>query len=80
MPNSRGGKRPGAGRPKGSGKYQQPTKAIRVPESLVKNILAYAIRNLLILYVKVKISIKYFEPQKEMAHRHIVWATRAFWY
>ena len=29
---SHGGKRPGAGRPKGTGKYKEPTKAIRVPE------------------------------------------------
>lgn len=30
----RGGKRAGAGRPKGSGKYGEPTKAMRVPQSL----------------------------------------------
>lgn len=32
---SHGGARPGAGRPKGSGKYKEPTKAIRVPEGSV---------------------------------------------
>lgn len=31
----RGGKREGAGRPHGSGKYGEPTKAMRVPQSLV---------------------------------------------
>lgn len=31
----RGGKRLGAGRPKGSGKFNEPTRAIRVPESSV---------------------------------------------
>lgn len=31
----RGGKRQGAGRPHGSGKYGEPTRAIRIPESLV---------------------------------------------
>ena len=31
-----GGKRPGAGRPKGQGRYGVATKAIRVPEYLVK--------------------------------------------
>jgi DNA polymerase V len=31
----RGGKRAGSGRPKGSGKYKEPTKAIRVPEGSV---------------------------------------------
>lgn len=34
-----GGKRKGSGRPKGSGKYQEVTKAIRVPESEVETIL-----------------------------------------
>lgn len=35
---TRGGKREGAGRPPGSGRYGEPTKAIRVPQSLVPNI------------------------------------------
>lgn len=38
----RGGKRPGAGRPKGTGKFSESTKAIRVPESMVDRILEYA--------------------------------------
>lgn len=38
----RGGKRAGAGRPKGSGKYSESTRAIRVPESMVERILEYA--------------------------------------
>ncbi|MCK5697851.1 MAG: translesion error-prone DNA polymerase V autoproteolytic subunit [Gammaproteobacteria bacterium] len=38
----RGGKRRGAGRPKGSGKFSESTKAIRVPESMVNRILEYA--------------------------------------
>jgi len=38
----RGGKRSGAGRPKGTGKYSEPTKAIRVPESMVERILEFA--------------------------------------
>ena len=38
----RGGKRPGAGRPKGTGKYSESTRAIRVPESMVDRILEYA--------------------------------------
>lgn len=33
-----GGKRPGAGRPKGTGKYKEPTKAIRVPEGSIRTI------------------------------------------
>lgn len=33
-----GGKREGAGRPKGSGKYREPTKAIRVPEGSISYI------------------------------------------
>lgn len=32
----RGGKREGAGRPQGSGKYGEPTKAIRVPRSMAQ--------------------------------------------
>lgn len=35
---SRGGKRPGAGRPKGSGKFQETTKSIRVPLRLISTI------------------------------------------
>ena len=38
----RGGKRPGAGRPKGTGKYSESTRAIRVPESMVDRILEFA--------------------------------------
>ncbi len=33
--NNHGGARPGAGRPKGSGKFKEPTKAIRVPEGSI---------------------------------------------
>lgn len=36
-----GGKRAGAGRPKGTGKFGEATKAIRVPISEVENILGY---------------------------------------
>jgi DNA polymerase V len=38
----RGGKRAGAGRPKGTGKYSESTKAIRVPISMVERVLEYA--------------------------------------
>lgn len=38
---SRGGKRPGAGRPKGQGKFGEPTKPVRVPESMVAQVLEY---------------------------------------
>jgi len=33
--NTHGGARSGAGRPKGTGKYKEPTKAIRVPEGSI---------------------------------------------
>jgi DNA polymerase V len=33
-----GGKRSGSGRPKGSGKFGEPTRAIRLPESLIEQI------------------------------------------
>lgn len=36
-----GGKRKGAGRPLGSGKFKEKTKALRVPESLVNKIMQY---------------------------------------
>lgn len=38
----RGGKRRGAGRPKGTGKFTETTKAVRVPESMVERIMEYA--------------------------------------
>ena len=37
-PNNHGGARAGAGRPTGSGKYKEPTKAIRVPEGSLRYI------------------------------------------
>ncbi len=37
----RGGKRKGAGRPKGSGKFGEPTKAMRVPVSMTDQILRF---------------------------------------
>ena len=37
----RGGARPGAGRPSGQGKYKQPTKPVRIPESMVDDVLAF---------------------------------------
>ncbi|CCB85237.1 LexA family protein [Parachlamydia acanthamoebae] len=36
-----GGKRMGAGRPKGSGKFKEPTKAIRLPESEIEHVMRY---------------------------------------
>lgn len=44
LPSSHGGKREGSGRPKGTGKYGEPTKAIRVPVGSVtqiKHFIAY---------------------------------------
>ena len=38
-----GGKRNGAGRPKGQGKYGTSTKAIRVPEYLLEDVKNYSI-------------------------------------
>jgi DNA polymerase V len=34
----RGGSRPGAGRPRGQGKYGEPTRPLRVPESMVERV------------------------------------------
>lgn len=36
-----GGKRTGAGRPKGSGKYREPTRIMRIPESLLAQVSDY---------------------------------------
>ncbi len=38
---SRGGKRQGAGRPKGTGKFREPTKAVRLPISQIDTILEF---------------------------------------
>lgn len=38
---SRGGARPGAGRPKGQGKYKEATTAMRVPTSMIAEIRRY---------------------------------------
>ena len=35
---TRGGKRPGAGRPKGQGKYKEQTKPVRVPLSMIEDV------------------------------------------
>ncbi|MEO5343807.1 MAG: translesion error-prone DNA polymerase V autoproteolytic subunit [Gammaproteobacteria bacterium SHHR-1] len=37
----RGGPRPGAGRPKGQGKFGEPTRPLRVPERLVNEVLRF---------------------------------------
>jgi len=39
--NTHGGKRNGSGRPKGTGKYGEPTKAIRVPEGSISHIKSF---------------------------------------
>ena len=36
-----GGARPGAGRPKGHGKYKEPTQPIRIPQSMVESVLDF---------------------------------------
>lgn len=38
---TRGGKRRGAGRPKGTGKFGEPTKAVRLPVSYVDRIMSF---------------------------------------
>ncbi|MDR1958527.1 MAG: S24 family peptidase [Planctomycetaceae bacterium] len=38
---ARGGKRKGAGRPKGTGKFGEPTKAIRLPVSMIDRIMGF---------------------------------------
>ena len=36
-----GGARKGAGRPKGQGKYKEPTKPVRIPESMITDVMKY---------------------------------------
>ena len=38
---ARGGVRSGAGRPKGQGKYKEPTKPVRIPETMVDQVLEF---------------------------------------
>ena len=38
---ARGGARTGAGRPKGQGKYKEPTKPVRIPETMVDQVLEF---------------------------------------
>lgn len=42
---TRGGRREGAGRPTGSGKYGEPTRAVRIPQSLVEPVQQYLINH-----------------------------------
>lgn len=42
----RGGKRSGAGRPKGGGLYNCPTKFLRVPIHLVEDVKAFVLKKL----------------------------------
>lgn len=42
----RGGKRKGAGRPKGTGKFGCPTKAIRIPAHLKEEVVAFVMKKL----------------------------------
>ncbi len=37
----RGGKRKGAGRPKGTGKFGEPTKAVRLPISMISQVMGF---------------------------------------
>lgn len=52
-PSTHGGKRVGAGRPKGQGRYGEPTRPLRVPESLVPDV-----QDLLSLYRRHKERVK----------------------
>ena len=42
---ARGGRRKGAGRPKGTGKFGEPTKAVRLPVSKIDSIMKFIERN-----------------------------------
>jgi len=46
---ARGGKRKGAGRPKGTGKFGEPTKAIRLPISMIDRIMQFIAQKALLI-------------------------------
>ena len=48
---ARGGKRKGAGRPKGTGKFGEPTKAVRLPISMIGRIMKFIERGCLVCSV-----------------------------
>ncbi len=59
-----GGARKGAGRPKGRGKYQEPTQAIRLPMSMINAITEGKFPSLLPLYLS-KVSAGFPSPADE---------------
>jgi DNA polymerase V len=69
---SHGGARKGAGRPKGQGRYGEPTKPIRLPESLIQSVLKF-VKNKgyqLPLYGS-KVSAGMPSPAEDEIDRHI---------
>ncbi len=42
---TRGGKRPGAGRPIGTGPWGEPTKVMRIPISLIEKVKAFILKH-----------------------------------
>ena len=59
-----GGVREGAGRPKGRGKYQEPTQAVRLPKSLIAAMAAGKLPCPLPLYLS-KVSAGFPSPAEE---------------
>jgi DNA polymerase V len=67
---SYGGKRPGAGRPAGSGKFKQQTKPIRVPVSMLDSVLSFiAVNRVGIPIYNSKISAGQLSPADDRSDK-----------
>lgn len=62
---ARGGKRIGAGRPKGLGKYKEPTKAVRVPVSIIPHIDNFLSQNYKLPLYSSKVSAGFPSPAED---------------
>lgn len=69
---TRGGARKGAGRPKGQGKFKEPTQVLRVPISLVKEIKAYTeMQGFKLPLFSSRVQAGYGSPAEEHVEDHI---------
>ena len=72
MKNSHGGKRPGAGRPKGKGPYGEETKPIRIPINLIKPVMKFINNNALRLPIfSTKVAAGFPSPADDHIEDHL---------
>ena len=61
-----GGKREGAGRPKGSGRYKQATKAVRLPVDQIDHVLKYVLNGTYLLpFYRTSVSAGFPSPAED---------------